>query len=368
MIRVPFVLLVVSSFLLGCGATVPHQTAWRPWSRITGINEPVSVGATVATVVSGKTKPLIGDDSLLAVELEGLLDDLLQRRGFVIDDSLAETSFQLSYETREVEHLNASFSQSSLSAGSLASYSYSGSGVGSSTGWGVTTAVGISIAETVAKLSIASRSQQYQSFEKYTGYKHTLALEINDIDGHTIWKAESSWESSTPDIRGKIVTVYQTILSQLPRDESIIPRVRSVKNSHFHNYFDQYCAHRDFNCPALPYQIYFDWIGLGVVQDAYALAAYVDLFQTAENALPTGTKKYQNPTDIKLWTNAMLSGVYYLGDSEQTVTLFIELKGSSYGYRVEGCYIGDDKDIAQYREKEKRWHAALSQYFDMYEK
>jgi hypothetical protein len=102
------------------------------------------------------------------------------------------------------------------------------------------------------------------------------------------------------------------------------------------------------------------------VKDVKALAAYVDLVQTAEYSIPEGGGKWSNPLDSSLWKKVLLGARYYLGSDTSASNIFIELYGQTDGYKLEKCWIGTDKEYSQFQDKLAKWQRALSDYYDYY--
>lgn len=243
-------------------------------------------------------------------------------------------------------------------------------------GVGATSGLGVSIARTISALSSRSTTVGTQSAEQILSYTHTIAIEISSKDGLALWKGESTWDTGDLNILIGIIPALQLILSDLPSDRSVRPEVPEVKDTHINNYFRLMCKDAWFTCPALPYRIYFAEHSQSIagpkapvgINNPNALAAYVDLVQTAEYALPGGDEKaWKNPLELSLWKNVTLGGQYFLGPDKKAVNIIIELTGKSDGYYIEKCKIADDKEYSDFNLRLRMWREALYYYYDVYE-
>lgn len=374
-------LAIVLAVIVGCGASVPQKMVWRPWNRILESKGGFDVGSIVSTSVSGSSIPLLGEQSLFDSDVKGTLDELLMRRGYKISEGNVGFTMELEYRIEESDQLSMSTNQQSYTFQSSAVSSQTGSISASMLDGAYSGAMGVAIASTVARLYTGSTQQVSQTIETKTGYTQTFSLEIRDSNQELLWKAETSWKSSGIDPRNELITVLQILISNLPADTNVIPRVRRLKEDHRDNYLYEYCSGRWFSCPALPYRIYFpvDLVGEfetaeGIiikdpdfVRNPEALPAFIDLAQTSEYALPTGAKDYDNPVNINLWKQAVLGGTYYLGSSEQPQRVLIKLKGEPSGYVVEECWLASEEEYDSFKSALGRWKTSIKEYFDMFE-
>jgi hypothetical protein len=170
------------------------------------------------------------------------------------------------------------------------------------------------------------------------------------------------------------------VLSSLPSIQTMKPEIGKIKESHVDNYFTLKCLEqRWYTCPALPFKIYMihwptdnympDFRLPWGMKDTYALAAYVDLIQTAEFALPDGdAKDWSNPFNIDLWKRVTLGGQYLIGPEKKPVNVIIKLSGESNGYYIDSANVVSDKDYALFQQKLSNWERAIKDYRDFYVK
>jgi hypothetical protein len=97
------------------------------------------------------------------------------------------------------------------------------------------------------------------------------------------------------------------------------------------------------------------------------LAAYVDLIQTAEFALPDGDDRdWENPIDVRLWKSVTLGGQYLMGISKKPINVIIKLSGEKNGYYIDNAKVVSDNEYAVFQQKLYRWKKALNNYSDYY--
>jgi hypothetical protein len=191
-----------------------------------------------------------------------------------------------------------------------------------------------------------------------------------------LFRSESTWDSPDFNILRNIVPALQLILSYLPADHTICPYVQEIQMAHVVNYFMLECDDVWFTCPALPYRIMFkkkqinDQGKLDVpreIKDAYALAAYVDLIETAEYALPSGDEdNWKDPTQLSLWEEVRLGGQYFMGNSRRPVNIIIKLTAKSDSYYITECNVVSDDDFVKFSFEFSKWREALRDYYDVY--
>ena len=90
------------------------------------------------------------------------------------------------------------------------------------------------------------------------------------------------------------------------------------------------------------------------------------MIQSAQVAIPFGYGDYKNVTDSGLWSTARLGGLYYLGESEVSVPIIVDLIGSTSGYTISNCWIATPTEYAKFKAKEVEWESALAEYFNFY--
>lgn len=241
---------------------------------------------------------------------------------------------------------------------------------------------GVNIANAVSSSRFSSQNMSINQISESIMYRHNITVEIyNKFIKYEklIWKGEAIWESPSLEIRNGAQIAFQILFSNLPSDPDYRVIIPEVKESHRNNFYRQYCYERWFACPALPFRIRFDDIAYqgasristnakipSSIVNPETLSAYVDLIQTAEYALPLGSKNWENPTDEYLWSKAKLGGLYYLGSNNKPVNILIDLKGSSTGYVIDKCWIATDEEFSKFQHDIDRWRANLINYFDFY--
>ncbi len=352
-----------SVILVGC-STAPAVRVAQPWRRSLTSGPPIRIGV-VKIETEGKTFPLLGNERLLADSIGKNLAYLLARRGFVTADSAHDYLVQVAYKTERRERLQ--------SYSSVATSSTSASVSRSESGAGATLGLGVSIARAIGALVGKSETVSQQTTEQVTSFSHTISVEIREKDGQVVWKGESTWDSSELNLISGIIPALQLVLSDLPADPSIQPSVPEVRADHVENYFKLECKDRAFTCPALPYWIWLkrprfaDEEMPREVRNPYALAAYVDLLQTAEYAIPSGDEEdWKFPLQPSLWGRATLIGQYRLGPSGRPVNVVIKLVGSEEGYYLDECMAVSDQEYAAYNQRLLKWRGALEDYYDVY--
>jgi hypothetical protein len=177
-----------------------------------------------------------------------------------------------------------------------------------------------------------------------------------------------------------LATGLQVLFSQLPYDPGHLPNVPAIKVGKEASFYRTYCEGGWFACPALPSRIAFDPLPadidyllsdgpspLGRTREPKALAAYLDLIQTAEFALPLGSDDYSDPLARKLWSKARLGGQYELKPSGAVVNVLITLKGRTNGYLVDECYLATNQEYREFMSNLNAWQDAIREYFDFYE-
>ncbi|MHA2366638.1 MAG: hypothetical protein ACXAC7_21980 [Candidatus Hodarchaeales archaeon] len=363
-------LLSTILILINCAPTVPTDRVWQPWIRTLNSDIQISTDSKLHIQITGKTNPLLGNEELLQTELEKNLQYLLERRGFKIDMENPDLFVILQYKTGSAERLKTSSALQSK-YGSI-NYSYSETGVGASTG------LGVSIARFISSLSSQSQTLAITSTETVTSYNHVLSLEILNKDKAIIWKGESAWDSNFLNIEMDIKPAIQLIVSALPSNPESFPEVPEIKSGYEKNYYAIVCKGNWFSCPALPYRIFFSEPLIGstyqsnlltfpyAVSNPHAMAAYIDLIQTAEYALPLGSRNYSNPLLTLLWNNVQLGGQYYLGSDNNPIKVLINLRGSKSGYIVDKCWIANDEEYENFENMLAEWRYALIDFYDVY--
>jgi len=324
--------------------------------------------AKVKIEVSGATTPLLGNEQLTADKIRESLSYLLKRRGFSIENGATDYVAQLSYKTERSDKFRFS---SSVASTNMQAYA-----IATGSGAGATSGLGVSVARAVSSVASRSSTVSEQTAEQMLSYTHTIAIELRNREGTILWKGESTWDSNQLDLIGGIIPAIQLILSDLPTDKLTRPEIREVKRSHVVNFYKLECEDRWFTCPALPYRILFEERKIdpgsktsipSSVKDPFALAAYVDLIQTAEFALPSGDEDdWKDPIQVSLWERVTLGGQYLLGRDRKPVSILIKLVGKSDGYYIDECKVASDEEFSKFSGQFSKWRQALRDYYDVY--
>jgi len=362
------VFYVLTIFFFESCATVPSVKVAQPWNRSLRGNESVKLAGRIKVEVTGTTTPLLGKENLLSAQIRETLTSLLKRRGFVVDESMPDYLIQLTYKTDRVSKLESSSSVSSRSVDQIVSSTTSGAGA--------TSGLGVSIARAITALTSKSTASAQQSTEEVFSYTHTLSIEITNRKLDLIWKGESTWDSDELNLISQIIPALQSILSDLPSDRTIKPEMPEVKLTHIDNFYKLKCEDIAFSCPALPYRIFVAEHNAlkdaktsiaNSVKNPYALAAYLDLIQTAEYAIPDGDEQdWKDPIQVSLWRKTTLGGQYLIGSKKTPVNIIIKLSGKSEGYYLDDCQVVSDEEYAKFQEQLSKWQSALADYYDVY--
>ena len=354
-------LLILCCLVTGCAPTAPTVRVWHPWWRTLNSDKSIALYSQLVIEVVAKDTPLLGSQQLLGNQIRDNLEYLLSRRGFVVDGGYTVYNLTLTYSTERTDRLTSLSSMASSTAGFW--YLRTGSPIGG---------LGVSAARAVAATSYLSGSQMLQVSRQVTSYIHTISMEIHDKDAELVWKGESTWDSPDPSMLPELIPTLQLILSDLPSDPKCKPHVLEVDSSHALNYFKLECENRWFSCPALPYRISFDraedldYTSLpSSIKNPNALAAIVDLIQSAEYALPE-TYYSHNPLDISSWGKVKLGGQYLLGPDKKPVNVMIKLSSTSAGYWIDVCWIASDEKYAEFQGKLSNWRKVLQDYYDVF--
>lgn len=363
-IYVTCIILIV--VFTGC-ATTPSVQIWRPWTRVLNSNTSIPLNSKIKIVVEGDSEPLLSNESLLQDEFQKELKYLLERRGYEIVKDNFEFIIKLKYKTTRYDKIESSslmYSSNDNSSAMLAA-----SGTLSTFG------LGVSIAQTVSALSNKSNSLAQNVSKTVKSYTHTISIEIQNNNDEMIWLGESTWDSPNINLQTDIKPSIQIIVSNLPENKENLPLIPKVKKEKAKNYYNLVCRDKWFSCPAVPYKITFspyinsqhNVYGLPFsINDPSALAAYVDLMQTAEYVLPVGKENYDNPLEKSLWNKIQLGGIYKLSDKEQ-IKILIKLKGVKSGYLVDKCWIATDEEFTKFEKNLENWRNSLIDYYDVYE-
>lgn len=328
-------------------------------------------GSRLTIEVTGETEPLLGDEYFTRLRLTEDLESRLQRRGFSIDDQ--EWDYQMA-----VEYLVQSQKGSGVS-GISPPHSRTVqllTSLGSLSG---TLGLGVSVASAVGKLARSPQNKTEQISESQNIYTHTLSLELFDPEARLLWIGAATWSVPNLDQGRAYFFVLQLLLSTLPFDPDIRPQLPELKPSHAKNYYRLTCNDLMFSCPALPFHIKFIKVDTdqfdqprrdgklsSIIRNPEALAAYVDLINRAEFALPVGGVDYSDPLNRELWEAVRLGGRYLLGPTRSPVNVLIDLQGAASGYVITECRVVDDNEYATFQSSLNLWKDALELYYDMF--
>jgi hypothetical protein len=354
--------------LTGC-STTPSVQIWQPWTRVLDSNTSILQNSKIKIIVEGNSNHLLGSDLLLQNDIKEKLKYLLERRGYKIVTENFQFLLTLKYKTERHDKIQSSSFMYSLTDNASALLSTSGS----LTSLGL----GVSIAQTISAISNKSNAITQNISKTVKSYTHTISIEIFDVANELIWQGESSWDSPNINLQTDIKPSIQIIVSNLPDNKENLPFVSKVKKGKEKNYYNLVCKDKWFSCPALPYKITFssvlsdksqriDYDMPESINNPSALAAYIDLMQTAEYVLPLGMKNYDNPLNNSLWSKIQLGGIYQLSDEKQ-IKILIKLKGEKSGYLVDKCWIATDEEFTEFENHLNNWRDSLIDYYDVYE-
>jgi len=356
-------------FLLTACSVVPTLRVSHPWTRSLSSNDLILPSKSIHIRVEGVTQPLLGEEQLVSNNLHSILEFLIKRRGFVVSNNNYEYVMKLIYRTERNDKMKYASGMTSLSSQrTVYSTSYA---------VGATTGLGVSVARAVGAVSSSTLTVGEQYVNQVLSYTHTISIEVENNKGDIVWKGESTWDTNELNLINRITPALQLILANLPADKSYVPQVAEVKGSHVYNYYLIECIDVWYTCPALPYKIFFTERPKRAgdqnramprsISNPNALEAYVDLIQTAEFALPTGSERnWSNPLEPTIWTSATLGGQYLLGPSKTPVNVIIKLEGKKDGYLISEASLVSDKEYAEFNSKLEKWRDALRNFYDVY--
>jgi hypothetical protein len=360
------VFTALTAIFFSC-ATAPQVKIWRPWMRVLETEPMIPIGSKIVVSVEGNTEPLFGEAKLQDRELTNRLEKNLLRRGFEIDKTGYEYNIQFKFRT---ERRDKTFSSSYMnSASSNANLNYNASGAAASNIFGLSAA----LAQSISAMSSRTSTTSMSSTETIRFFTHVVTMSIFTRSGNLIWTGESTWDSPNIDFMSDSKLAIQLILVNLPKKDNLHPEFTKLQDSKVDNFFNLYVANYWFASPALPYRTKFN-TGEGnrfpreKIKAAAYLPFFIDLLQTAEDALPTGSKDYKDPTKSVLWSKAMVGGKYLDSKTGKVVSILIDLYGQSSGYSVQKCWIASDSEYSDFEAKMKIWKKALYDYYDVYEK
>lgn len=357
-------IFVLSLILISC-ATTPSVRSKRPFTRSFteniseyNPNRPIQVGVVC------ESSPFIGSSELVDTEMENLIVLLLRERGLLVDQNNSFFfTLNVKYKTEALNRMSSNIAVSSTSGSANSSLLKMGNASSNT--------MAIAVASLVSANATASKSTVVTSNTSEEYFKHTVAMELLDRNSQILYKSDIIWEALTPDIRSALNSKLNYILNTFPSGENVIKRVPQLREDHLEQYFDTYCAYSWFINPVLPYRIKFSHnqdgsVYKSAIKNPEALPSVLHLIQSAQVAIPFGYGDYKNVTDSGLWSTARLGGLYYLGESEVSVPIIVDLIGSTSGYTISNCWIATPTEYAKFKAKEVEWETALAEYFNFY--
>ncbi|MEW5995373.1 MAG: hypothetical protein AB1744_13405, partial [Candidatus Zixiibacteriota bacterium] len=302
------------------------------------------------------------------------IEALLKRRGFsIVEPEEAAYKLSVEYETERQDRITAASYSRSIHYDRLVT--------GTAAGAGASSGLGVSVAAAVASAVQATSVTSGQVLDQVANYVHSISIQIENPSNELIWKGESTWDSYSVDIRDNFALAIQIMLRHFPTDTNHVPWVPEVKETHVRNFYRLECLDRWFTCPALPYRIYieqkpfaytnesryyYSTFDLESIEDPRAFAAFIDLIQTAEYALPMGHNDWSDPLDVTLWKRVRLGGRYLLGASKTPENVLVELKGQPEGYETERCWIATNEEFSAFQSDLATWQRTLEEYYSVY--
>jgi len=344
-------------------SVLPERKIQQPWNRILAGNTNIPLGSVFNIETSGETNSLLGNESLTQDNIKNIATGLIERRGFEVNNSEYSYKMKILYSTNQIQkNLNYHSSTSMLNYNFAENTSYNKFGLG------------VSLANSIREANASSQNTVVNMNYDVISYIHTYSVEIYDKSSNLIWKAETYWNSQDLDIISQSQTKLQILFSNLPYNYSKPIHVKELKKQSKMMKTNTSIRNKVFNCPALPYMIYFDTQQQSSTltipiknENERATMAFIDLLQTAEFCLPaTQESKWENPTNPYIWTRIMLGGQYILGSSNEKINVLIDLVANVNGYTVKSCRIVSNAEYAEFQSKMDRWKSKLSDYYDFF--
>lgn len=358
--RITFLSILVA-FITAC-ATTPIVEVSKPWTRTMGNAQTIGNPSKIYVSIEGSEEHLLLNNTLLESEIYSTIQDQLLRRNFEIVDDRQASDYVLSvnYHSEDIQVMRSTVT------------SYQNTRQNSSAG----TSTGILAALAVSAQASESKSTSKAELTSRTAYQHTLGISIIDED-LLIWTGESTWESSNANILGRLHSVSQILLSNLPGYGEIIPTVPAVNSNKEENFYNIYVRGNNFVGPSLPYSINFQQssksaavmdskLKIEGVSDTRISYAVIDLIQTAEYAVPFNPD-YGSPISTGQWNRVNLGGEYFIGDDTEPTNIIVELRGRQQGYTIKSAIIANQREYDQYLDQLNTWQNALETYYDVFE-
>ncbi len=359
-----FTLFITSLLLLNC-ATTPTVRSNRPYTRsFTEYMSEYNPSKPIQVSVVCESSPFIGSSILVDTEMENLIVLLLDDRGLKVDqNNNHDYTLNVMYKTEALNRMSSYTAVSSRSNSANSSLLKMGNASSNT--------MAIAVASLVSAGATSSKNTTITSNTSEEYFKHTVALELMDSYNHILYKSDIIWETITPDIRSALNSKLNYILNTFPSGENSIKRTPQLREDHLGQYFDTYCSYTWFINPVLPYRIKFSHNQNGgvyksAIKNPEALPAVMHLIQSAQVAIPFGYGNYKNVTDSRLWSTARLAGLYYIGDSEVSTPIMVDLTGSASGYTISNCWVASPTEWAKFKDKQSEWESALAEYFNFF--
>ncbi len=366
---------LIAAFVLllaGC-ATVPPRS-WRPWLADAGEPDRVSLGTPVVIDVDLDVPYLPGSVAPLEEALAESAGEILSRLGYEVTGSGAGDSaagaeagdayrMELHLSGYRVERVSTEVDQTS--GGYTSSFSSSSASLGAYAATRASTSLFQS--QSFGRTTVSSRT--------VTAYQYDLALEVRQAD-ELVWQGRSSWLSASITPEGDAAYALRLLASALPRDHQVVQQVPRVRESHYDTYYETTLDGRILRSPGIPYVMYVgDPTSTGdfginwdrTMDPPWALAAYADAMENAEEALPTGDDDWSDPFDEFLWRSLRLGGRYRIGDSREVHHVIVDLVTRPEGYVLERGVIVGAEEYREFEEELGRWNERLEEWWDVFE-
>jgi hypothetical protein len=353
-------ILSAALMLSACGGSAPITLApWQPWARTLKTTTAIPAASRIRVEIKGQNNVLLGDEQLMRNKIQEKLTQVLTRKGLKAGTDTYDFKLILTYKTDRYDKSEAA----KIATPRLG-------GVVPFAGQGVT------IAGKVGTFAPVVPPQGQSSIEQPALFQHVVSVELFSRAEMPVWKGEESWTTPDPDIQSSLTSILLVLLSDIQSDASFQPIVPEIKLTHTTNYYEQEAKGNWFYSPALPYRVTFEKpadlsqsSGLpSSIKNPNVLAAYLDLIQTAEYALPGAGTDWKNPVQLSNWNDATLGGQYFLGTPQKPVTIMINVTLKEDCYVVDKCWIPTPLDFKEFQDKMLRYKRVLKNYYNVFEK
>jgi hypothetical protein len=344
-------------------SVAPTRMIWRPWTRVISLNNALSAGSSISVTVTGKTNPLIGDESLYQSQIKSEFEDLIKRRGFIVSDKGRDYSISVQYETvrRDLTRSELNISQRNYSI------------YATKTAAGTTSKnLGAAVASAIVLAGSSSQSVVNQIQRTEIVYTNVISLECKNVANDLVWKGESTWDSEDLDSREGVAYALRLLVADLPKRGDVV-EVPMVINGRGQDFLRLNAGYRSYSSPALPYKVMFldpanNTLSYNFANGSEpAYAGFIDLVKYAESALPDANMSWKDPINRNLWKTVTLGGMYKIGDATEAVPLMIRLKGlaNGKGYLVSKAWIASAEEFNIYQSSLLSWQARLAEFFNV---